>query len=129
MLFNCCDKHNIGAIVTTDNLGIMLEIKFLKKFTCKSIRLKFLIAWDTMFYTFVGTHFCGKYQNFIFCTSDFLWYFSFDVSGQKKLFSNVIKHTLFKHIHIHGLDLLNFVYIFVFDVETALEDVKIAISE
>ena len=47
----------------------------------------------------------------------------------KKLFSDVVKQTLLKSIPIHSLNLLNFVYTVVFDDETALEDVKLAILE
>ena len=36
---------------------------------------------------------------------------------------------LLKNIYIHNLKLLNLIYIVVFDVETALENVKVAIQE
>ena len=36
---------------------------------------------------------------------------------------------LLKNIHRHSLDLLNFLYIVMFDVKTALESAKLAILE
>ena len=41
----------------------------------------------------------------------------------------MFKHFLLKYIYIHGLNLLNFVGIVVFDVETSLENAKLAILE
>ena len=40
----------------------------------------------------------------------------------KKLFSDAFKHMLLKKMHIHSLDLLNFVYIVALDAERALEN-------
>ena len=66
--------------------------------------------------------FSGKNRDSVFSctTSDFLRYL---------LFSDVVRHTLLKTIHIHNLDLLNFVYIVVFDVKTASENAKLVILE
>ena len=56
-------------------------------------------------------------------------FFPFANESQKKLFPDVVKHMLLKNIHIHSLNLLNFVCIVAFDVEAALENVKLAILE
>ena len=62
--------------------------------------------------------FFGKNWNSCFsCTScNFLWYF----------FSPVL---LLKNIHIHSSNLLYFVYIAVFNVETALENAILELPE
>ena len=57
----------------------------------------------------------------------FFWLLSFTVQAKKKLFSNVVKHMLLKNFLINRLNLLNFVYIAVSDIETALEHVKLRI--
>ena len=41
----------------------------------------------------------------------------------------MVKHKLLKNIHVHTLNLLNFVYIVVFDVEIAIENAKLVILE
>ena len=41
----------------------------------------------------------------------------------------MVKHIQSKNMQVHILSLLNFVYIFVFDVETALQNAKLAILE
>ena len=51
----------------------------------------------------------------------------FCVHPQKFLY--VAKHMLFKNIGRHSLNLLNFVYIVVLDIEIALEDTKLAPPE
>ena len=45
------------------------------------------------------------------------------------MFSDVVKHMLLKNIHVHSLNLLNFDYLVVFDIEAALENSKLAILE
>ena len=45
------------------------------------------------------------------------------------LLKNIGRHMLFKNIGRHSLNLLNFVYIVVFDIEIALEDTKLAPPE
>ena len=57
----------------------------------------------------------------------FLPVFSFADERHKKLFSDVVKHMLLKSIHLHSLNLLNFVCIVGFNVKTALENAKLAI--
>ena len=39
----------------------------------------------------------------------------------------MFKHVLLKNVHINGLDLLTFVYILLFDIETKLDSDKLAI--
>ena len=41
----------------------------------------------------------------------------------------MVKHILLKIMNIHSSDMLNFVYIVMFDFETALENAKLAILE
>ena len=53
----------------------------------------------------------------------------FSFPDEVRKISNVVNHMLLKNIHIHSLNFLNFVYISVFDVETALENAKLAILE
>ena len=45
----------------------------------------------------------------------------------EKLYLVVARHMLLKNIHIHSLNVLNCVYIVVFDVETAIDNAKLAI--
>ena len=41
---------------------------------------------------------------------------------------DALKHMILKNIHTHSLNLLSFVYIVVCDIETALENAKLAIA-
>ena len=45
------------------------------------------------------------------------------------MFSDEVKHLLLKDIQIHSVKVLNFIYIVVIDVETALESAKVSITE
>ena len=45
------------------------------------------------------------------------------------VFSDVAKNTLLKNIDMHRLNLLNFIYIVVFDVKATLENAKLAILQ
>ena len=45
------------------------------------------------------------------------------------MFSDIMKHFLLRSIHIHNLNLLNFVYVVVFDVKTALEKAILVVLE
>lgn len=66
--------------------------------------------------------FSVKNRNSVFsCTASyFLRYF---------LFSDVVRHILLKNIHVRGLELLNFVCMVVFNIETALQNAILAILE
>ena len=44
------------------------------------------------------------------------------------MFSDIMKHFLLRSIHIHNLNLLNFVYV-VFDVKAALEKAILVVLE
>ena len=50
--------------------------------------------------------------------------YSFTNYVQKTLFLDMAKQKLLKNIHMHNFNLLNFVHIVVFDVETALKNAK-----
>ena len=45
------------------------------------------------------------------------------------VFSDVAKNTLLKNIDMYRLNLLNFIYIVVFDVKATLENAKLAILQ
>ena len=45
------------------------------------------------------------------------------------MFSDIMKHFLLKSIHIHNLNLLNFVCVVVLDVKGALEKATLAVVE
>ena len=50
--------------------------------------------------------------------------YSFTNYVQKALFLDMANQKLLKNIHMHNFNLLNFVHIVVFDVETALKNAK-----
>ena len=52
----------------------------------------------------------------IFSSILFCW------QGQTKFFLNVVNHILLRNMHVHYSNLLNFVYIVMFNVETILEN-------
>ena len=71
-------------------------------------------------------HFSGKNDNpgFSFKSQFFFCIFVCWLRSEK-LFSDVVKQILLKNSHIHNLNLLNFVSVVVFDVETALQNAKL----
>ena len=53
----------------------------------------------------------------------------FCITPLQTLWSDVVRHMSLKNVRIHGLNLLNFVYVAVFDVEIAVENAKLAILQ
>ena len=69
-----------------------------------------------------GSGFSSTSYNFLRCSVLL-------IKVRKSCFLDVVKHKLLKNINVHSLNLLNFVCIVVFDVETAIQNAKLIILE